>query len=60
LQQYFQAPPTYQTAIGFARSIGLPEEVANEINENIVAMKSNKKIVEILEDLYKNIDKLLT
>ena len=60
LQQYFQKQPDEQAAKNFTLSIGFTEEVAVEINENIAKMKANKKIINIIKNLYKNFNSLIT
>ena len=59
LQQYFQKQPDEQAVKNFTLGIGFSNEVALEINENIAKMKANKKIINILKNLYKNFDALL-
>ncbi len=59
LQQYFQSPLNERVVVGFTRGIGFSEEVAREINENISIMRANKKIIEILKNLYKKFDSLI-
>ena len=44
----------------FTLGVGFTEEAASEINENIAKMKANKKIINIIENLYKNFDSLIT
>ena len=36
------------------------EEIADEINQNIAVMRANKKIINIIKNLYKNFDSLIT
>jgi len=60
LQQYFQKQPDEQAVKNFTLSIGFTEEVAVEINENIAKMKANKKIINIIKNLYKNFNSLIT
>ena len=60
LQQYFQKQPDEQAVKNFTLSIGFTEEVAVEINKNIAKMKANKKIINIIKNLYKNFDSLIT
>ncbi len=59
LQQYFQSPPDEHTIIEFTRGIGFSDEAAQEINENIVIMRANKKIIQIIKNLYKDFDSLI-
>ncbi len=60
LQQYFQKQPDEDAVKNFTLGIGFTEEVTSEINENIAKMKTNKKIIKIIENLYKNFDLLIT
>lgn len=60
LQQYFQKQPDQQTITNFTLDIGFTNEVANEMNKNIATMRANKKIINILKNLYKNFDSLIT
>ena len=60
LQQYFQKQPDEQAVKNFTLSIGFTEEVDVEINENIAKMKANKKIINIIKNLYKNFNSLIT
>jgi hypothetical protein len=59
LQQYFQEQPCSNSVRNFILNIGLTEEVADEINHNIALMRANKKIINIIENLYKNFENLL-
>lgn len=59
LQQYFQAPPSEQVVINFALAVGFTNDIAYEINKNIITMSTNKKIVNIIKKLYKNFDSLI-
>jgi len=60
LQQYFKKPPDRDAVRDFTLGIGFTEEIADEINENIAAMRANKKIINIIKNLYKNFDSLIT
>ena len=60
LQQYFQKQPDKGAVSNFALDIGFTDKVANEINNNISIMRANKKIIEIIKNLYKNFDSLIT
>jgi len=60
LQQYFQKQPDEDAVKNFTLGVGFTEEAASEINENIAKMKANKKIINIIENLYKNFDSLIT
>lgn len=59
LQQYFQEKPSNNSIRNFILNIGLSEEVADEIKQNIALMRTNKKIINIIENLYKNFENLL-
>lgn len=59
LQRYFSKQPNSQIVDNFALDIGFTKENANEINDNISKMRSNKKITAIIEKLYNNIDLLI-
>lgn len=59
MQQYFKKQPDEQTVANFIPSIGFSDKVAREINENVVKMKANKKIIDILNNLYENFDALV-
>ncbi len=59
LQQYFQKQPNDDTVKDFALNIGFTEEAVNEINNDVNAMHANKKIIEIIKNLYKNFDSLI-
>jgi len=59
LQQYFQSPPDEHAIMRFTRGVGFSEDAVQEINENIVIMRANKKIIEIIKNLYKNFDSLI-
>lgn len=59
LQQYFQSPLDKCVVTGFIRGMGFSEEIAQEIDKNISIMKTNKKIIEIIKNLYKNFDSLI-
>ncbi|MFA6131189.1 MAG: hypothetical protein WC730_02935 [Patescibacteria group bacterium] len=60
LQQYFQKQPDEQAVKNFTLGIGFSNEVACKINQNISIMKTNKQIIDIIGNLYKNFDALLT
>jgi hypothetical protein len=60
LQQYFQQQPNKDTIRNFTLDIGFTEDIADEINQNIAEMRTNKKIIEIIKNLYKNFDLLIT
>ncbi|MCL5795839.1 MAG: hypothetical protein M1338_05810 [Patescibacteria group bacterium] len=60
LQQYFQQQPDNNAVRNFTRGIGFTEEIADEINQNIAVMRANKKIINIIKNLYKNFDSLIT
>ena len=60
LQRYFQKQPNKDAVSNFTLDIGFTDEVANEINNNISIMRANKKIIEIIKNLYKNFDSLIT
>ncbi len=59
LQQYFQKQPNKDTIKSFILGIGFTEEIAKKINHNITIMKGNKKIINTIENLYKNFDSLI-
>jgi len=59
LQRYLKKQPDKQTVRDFALDIGFSEEIASEINKNIVKMRADKKIVNILKKLYINFDELV-
>ena len=59
LQRYLKKQPDEQTIRDFALDIGFSEEIASEINKNIVKMRADKKIVDILKNLYKNFGELV-
>ena len=59
LQQYFQQQPDNDAVRNFTLGIGFTEEIADEINQNIDLMRANKKIINIIENLYKNFDSLI-
>jgi hypothetical protein len=59
LRQYFQKQPDENAVKNLTLSIGFPEEVAYEINENIAKMKANKKIINIIKKLDKNFASLI-
>lgn len=59
LQKYFQKQPDEDLVREFVLAIGLTEEIAEEIKENIRVMKENKQIIEIIERLYENFDSLV-
>lgn len=59
LQQYFQQQPSNDSVTDFILSIGFTKEVADEINQNLALMRANKKIINIIENLYKNFESLL-
>lgn len=46
--------------VDFTRGIGFSKEAAQEINENIALMRTNKKIIKIIKNLYKNFELLIT
>ncbi|HHD92209.1 MAG TPA: hypothetical protein ENL06_01115 [Candidatus Portnoybacteria bacterium] len=60
LQQYFQQQPNNDTIRNLVLGIGFTEEIANEINQNLAVMRTNKKIIDIIKNLYKNFDLLIT
>ena len=60
LKQYFQSQPDQNAVVNFTLSIGFTKEVSDEINNNIAVMRVNKKIINIIENLYKNFDSLIT
>ncbi len=60
LRQYFQKQPGEQAITNFMLNIGFPSEVVRETNKNVVKMKTDKKIINILKKLYKNFDTLMT
>jgi hypothetical protein len=60
LQKYFQEGPKEDAVKKFTRGIGFTKEVANEISKNVDVMKANKEIIDILENLYKKFDSLVT
>ena len=60
LQNYFQNQPNPKSVVDFTIGVGASKEIAYEINKNITMMRSNKKIIDILKNLYKNFDSLIT
>ena len=60
LQQYFQNQLDKDAVKNFTIGIGFTKEISDEINNNITIMRANKKIIEILKNLYKNFDSLIT
>lgn len=59
LQQYFQQKPDNCAVTNYTIEIGLTEEVAYEINKNISIMRDNQKIIDIVNNLYRNFDSLI-
>ena len=59
LQQSFRKQPDSDAVRDFTLGIGFTEEIANEMNDNIAVMRANKKIVNIIKNLYKNFDSLI-
>ena len=59
LQQYFKKQPDRQAVADFVLGVGFPDEAALEINENIAKMKVNKKIINILENLYQSFGSMI-
>lgn len=60
LQQYFQQQPDNDAVRNITLGIGFTEKVADEINQNIAVLRTNKKIIDIIKNLYKNFDSLIT
>ncbi len=60
LQQYFQQQPNNGAVRNFTLGIGFTEEITTEINENIAVMRADKKIINIIKNLYKNFYSLIT
>ncbi len=60
LQQYFLKQPNKQSVTDFILGIDFSQEAADKINVDIEKMRANKKIIDIIKDLYKNFDLLLT
>ena len=59
LQQYFRKQPNSSAIRDFTLSIGFNKKVADEINNNIAVMRTNRKIINIIKNLYKNFDLLI-
>lgn len=59
LQKYFCKQPDEQAVTDFVLGVGFSEEAARDINENIARIKMDPKIINILENLYKNFDALM-
>jgi len=59
LQEYFKQEPTPETENIFLSSLGISESAVTEINENLSQMRGNKKIVEVLDELYNKFDRLV-
>ncbi len=59
LQQYFRKQPNSSAIRDFTLSIGFNKKVADEINSNISIMRTNRKIINIIKNLYKNFDLLI-
>ena len=59
LCQYFQKEPNKETITNFTLALGFPQEVADETNQNIDAMRENKQIIKIIENLYENFESLI-
>jgi len=59
LQKYFRKQPNQNTITNFILDIDFTENIANEINKNIATMRTNKKIIEIIKNLYNNFDLLI-
>jgi len=53
LQEYFKEQPNEKTVTNALLSINHSNKVIDEINGNIVLMRVNKDIVNILEDMYR-------
>lgn len=59
LQKYFQKQPNQNTVTDFILNVNFTREIANEINKNISTMRTDKKIIKIIENLYNNFDLLI-
>jgi hypothetical protein len=60
LQQYFLKQPNKRSITDFILGIDFSQEAADKINIDIEKMRANKKIINIIKNLYKNFDLLLT
>lgn len=59
LQEYFANQPNKKSIENLIIGIGLSKKVADEINQNIKKIKNNNKVINIINNLYKNFDSLL-
>jgi len=60
LNCYFQTKPSTKSITDFMHGIYFTDDVIREIFKNLDIMRTNKKIIEILKNLYKNFDTLIT
>ena len=59
LQIYLSEKPTPETRKDFFEAIYFTEENAKEVEDNLAIIRSNSKVLEIIESFYKDFDKLL-
>jgi hypothetical protein len=59
LQNYFQKQPDEQSVTDFILASGFPIDVATEINATVATLKTNPKIITILENLYLKFQNLI-
>jgi len=58
LQKYFSKQPNDDTRKILLTDLGFSEEIAKEINENIKQMKDNQEIIQIIKELYNNLESI--
>jgi hypothetical protein len=60
LNDYFQKKPNSKSITYFMHGIYFTDDAIQEMFENLDIIRSNKKIIEILKNLYKKFDALIT
>lgn len=59
LQKYLASKPGVESASNFMHDINMPDEMVAEINHDVPKIRDDKRIINILEDLYKYFDSLI-
>lgn len=59
LQEYYSEKPNDKIRTKFILALNFSKEIADEINQNLAKIKSNQKILDIVESLYNNFENLI-
>jgi len=60
LQEYFTKQPNIQSATDLMLSTNISKEFIDAVNKDVEQMRNNKKMIEAIENFYKNFEDLLT